>query len=76
MQQVDSNIENLYEGLEKKNLQCKIINQLMFEFPKESEMLPKDKYYVFNKQAKNYRKGVHLNPKWTKRSFRNNPEHF
>lgn len=76
MQLVDSNIENLYQGLKSQGLQLELVNKLKFEFAKESEMLPKDKYTVFNKTSRGYRKSVHLVPKWTKKSFRSNPEHF
>ncbi|ODV98149.1 hypothetical protein PACTADRAFT_78554 [Pachysolen tannophilus NRRL Y-2460] len=76
MQLVDQNIENLYKGLAENNLSCKAVDFLKNEFPKESEMLPKNKYTVFNKTSRNYRKGVHLVPKWTKKSLRENPEFF
>ncbi|GMF98294.1 hypothetical protein B5S30_g4056 [[Candida] boidinii] len=76
MQLVDSNIANLYEGLKNNNLECKRIENLVNHFPKESEMLPKDKYTVFNKHARGYRKGVHFVPHWTKLSLRKNPENF
>lgn len=29
------------------------------EMPREEEMLPKDKYTMFDKKAKRYRKGIH-----------------
>ncbi|GMM31188.1 mitochondrial 54S ribosomal protein YmL31 [Martiniozyma asiatica (nom. inval.)] len=76
MQQVDSNISALYEGLKSQQLKTHKTDQLMFEFPKESEMKAKDKYFVFNKHSKGYRKGAHFVPKWTKLSLRNNPENF
>ncbi|KAI0464299.1 hypothetical protein LJB42_001905 [Komagataella kurtzmanii] len=76
MQLVDSNIDIIYQGLTKEGLSCKVIDNLKQNFPKEHEVLPKNKYTVFNKTAKNYRKGVHLVPKWTKKSLRENPEFF
>ncbi|CAH6720048.1 54S ribosomal protein L31, mitochondrial [[Candida] jaroonii] len=51
----------------------KKIDYLKYQFPKENEMLPKDKYTTFDKKAKNYRKLVFKVPKWTKKSFRENP---
>ena len=36
------------------------------ELPKQHEMPPKDKYTVFSRQAKGYRKGIHKVPKWTR----------
>lgn len=76
MQQVDENIKNLYEGLQQNGLETKRTNKLMFEFPKECDMDPKDKYTVFNKHSKGYRKAVHFVPKWTKLSLRRNPKNF
>lgn len=76
MRTVDSNIEALYEGLTANGMSAKKITDLKFNFPKESEMAPRDKYTVFNKHARGYRKGVHFVPKWTKLSLRENPENF
>ncbi|ODV86548.1 hypothetical protein CANARDRAFT_27742 [[Candida] arabinofermentans NRRL YB-2248] len=76
LQQVDSNIENLYNGLVANNLSAKRISHLMFNFPKEKDMDPKDKYTVFDKHSRGYRKGVHFVPKWTRLSLRKNPENF
>lgn len=45
-------------------------------FPKEPEMSATDKYSVFNRYSKGYRKGIHKVPKWTKLSIRRNPRHF
>jgi hypothetical protein len=36
------------------------------ELPKEHEMPARDKYTVFNKLSKGYRKGIHKVPKWTR----------
>ena len=36
------------------------------ELPKEHEMPAKDKYTIFSKTAKGYRKGIHKVPKWTR----------
>lgn len=53
----------------------RLLNKSSF-FPKESQMSSKDKYTVFDKKAKDYRKGVHKVPKWTKLSLRRNPKFF
>ncbi|CCF57940.1 hypothetical protein KAFR_0D02920 [Kazachstania africana CBS 2517] len=45
-------------------------------FPQEKQMSSKDKYTVFDKKAKGYRKGIHKVPKWTKVSARKNPQFF
>lgn len=76
MQLVDANIENLFNGLKENELSAKKVTNLMNNFPRESEMLPKDKYTVFNKHSRGYRKSVHHVPKWTKLSLRDNPENF
>ena len=79
MRLVDHNIEVLYQSLKKAGEELtgyRNIDALKVDFPKESEMLPRDKYTTFNRKAKDYRRSVHLEPKWTKRSFRKNPEHF
>lgn len=51
----------------------KKLDYLKYILPKESEMSPKDKYTTFDKKAKDYRKLVLKVPKWTKKSFRENP---
>ncbi|AET40491.1 mitochondrial 54S ribosomal mL60 domain-containing protein Ecym_6095 [Eremothecium cymbalariae DBVPG len=45
-------------------------------FPSESQMSYKDKYTIFNRYSKQYRKGIHKVPKWTKVSNRSNPKNF
>ena len=51
----------------------KVIERWKAEMPTEQEMLPRDKYTMFDKKAKKYRKGVHKLPKWTRVSQRLNP---
>lgn len=83
MQQVDSNIEHIYQGLiqlQQKPDGAKTgynkIDHLKFTMPKESEMTPRDKYTTFHKNSPEYRKDLHLIPKWTKKSFRENPKYY
>lgn len=79
MKLVDHNINILYSSLKIRGSNStgyKKIDHLKFAVPKHSKMLPRDKYTTFDKKAKGYRKSVHLVPKWTKKSFRENPEHF
>ncbi|QLG72581.1 hypothetical protein HG535_0D02890 [Zygotorulaspora mrakii] len=45
-------------------------------FPKEFQMSSKDKYTVFDKKEKDYRKGIHKVPKFTKLSLRRNPKFY
>ncbi|QLL30542.1 hypothetical protein HG536_0A03600 [Torulaspora globosa] len=53
----------------------RLLNKSSF-FPKENQMSSKDKYTVFDRKSKDYRKGVHKVPKWTKLSLRRNPKFF
>lgn len=79
MKMVDENIEVLYQSLKKGDEKLtghKKIDYLKFDFPKEHEMTPRDKYTTFDKKVKGYRKWVHLVPRWTKKSFRENPKYF
>ncbi|OQN98521.1 hypothetical protein B0A48_15782 [Cryoendolithus antarcticus] len=54
----------------------KLVERWKAEMPTEREMLPKDKYTMFDRKAKGYRKGVHKLPKWTRVSQRVNPPGF
>lgn len=79
MRLVDSNIQAIYRSLKvdgERLTGYKKIDYLMFDFPKEKQMTARDKYTTFDKKAKGYRKSVHLVPKWTKKSFRENPKYF
>ncbi|KAJ1921563.1 hypothetical protein H4219_000600 [Mycoemilia scoparia] len=58
---VDSVIDTLVEsGVQFKQL------DLAKKLPKEHEMNPRDKYTTFSRTARNYRKGIHKVPKFTK----------
>ncbi|ABN65413.1 predicted protein [Scheffersomyces stipitis CBS 6054] len=83
MKQVDQNIENIYTALvahegkkQGESTGYAKIDHLKFSMPKESEMAPRDKYTTFTKHSKTYRKDLHLVPKWTKKSFRENPKYY
>lgn len=54
----------------------KLIERWKVEMPTEAEMLAKDKYTLFDRKHKGYRKGVHKLPKWTRVSQRLNPPGF
>ncbi|KAH3678414.1 hypothetical protein WICMUC_001431 [Wickerhamomyces mucosus] len=75
---VDDLIKTVFSGLNKTSKPHEFQNLIdkYSRFPKESEMKAKDKYTVFNKNEKGYRKSVHRTPKWTKVSRRVNPEYF
>ncbi|ODV92958.1 hypothetical protein CANCADRAFT_23278 [Tortispora caseinolytica NRRL Y-17796] len=76
METVDSNIEILKTSLESKGETFKRLDEFMQKVPKQKDMKPYDKYFVFNKTAKGYRKGIHLTHRWTKKTIRNPPEGF
>lgn len=54
----------------------KAIERWKVEMPTEQEMIPRDKYTMFDRKARGYRKGVHKLPKWTRVSQRLNPPGF
>ncbi|CAN3354284.1 large ribosomal subunit protein mL60 [Diutina catenulata] len=83
MQMVDANIEAIYSGviaLQGKQqgdaTGLSKVDFLKFDMPKENELTPRDKYTAFDKKVKNYRKDLHLVPKWTKKTFRVFPKYF
>lgn len=46
-------------ALAKKGETLKQLERWKAEMPTEAEMLPKDKYTMFDRKAKRYRKGIH-----------------
>lgn len=54
----------------------KLLERWKAEMPTEVEMLPKDKYTIFDRKVRGYRKGLHKLPKWTRLSQRVNPPGF
>lgn len=40
-------------------MSMKKVDRWKMEMPTEQEMLPKDKYTVFDRKVKRYRKGIH-----------------
>jgi len=41
---------------------AKAVERWYREMPREEEMLPKNKYTIFDRKEKRYRKGIHSNP--------------
>lgn len=78
LQLVDSNVAILLESIKQTGEKCEAVTRLEDPktFPTEKEMLPKDKYTVYSKHSKGYRKGIHKMPKWTRISQRVNPDNF
>lgn len=56
---VDSVVETLDNALAKRGESMKKVIRWKAEMPREEEMLPKDKYSVFDRKVKRYRKGIH-----------------
>lgn len=56
---VDLVIETVSNALAKKGETLKSLDRWKAEMPTEAQMLPKDKYTMFDRKAKRYRKGIH-----------------
>ena len=56
---VDSVVATLDAALAKKGQTLEAIERLKAEMPVEQEMLPRDKYTMFDRKEKKYRKGIH-----------------
>ncbi|KAH7313387.1 ribosomal protein subunit L31 [Stachybotrys elegans] len=76
MRAVDSVVATLDSALAKQGHKLESIQRWQAEMPTEAEMLPRDKYTMFSRYAKKYRKGIHKLPKWTRVSQRVNPPGF
>ncbi|KAK4106153.1 mitochondrial ribosomal protein L31 [Parathielavia hyrcaniae] len=70
---VDQVVETLSNALAKKGETLKSLERWKAEMPTEAQMLPRDKYTMFDRKAKRYRKAIHKLPKWTRVSQRINP---
>ncbi|KAI1330462.1 mitochondrial 54S ribosomal protein YmL31 [Xylariaceae sp. FL0255] len=70
---VDAVVATLDSALSKKGETLKSLEVWKDTMPTEAEMLPKDKYTMFDRKEKRYRKGIHKLPKWTRVSQRVNP---
>ncbi len=56
---MDTVISVVDTALAKQGLATKAVERWKAEMPREEEMLPKDKYTIFDRKEKRYRKGVH-----------------
>ncbi|KAK2756711.1 hypothetical protein FQN54_005157 [Arachnomyces sp. PD_36] len=74
---VDKVVDTVSEAL-KRNFGAtnKAVERWYAEMPREEEMVPKDKYTIFDRKERKYRKGIHKLPKWTRVSQRVNPPGF
>ncbi|TGZ84664.1 mitochondrial ribosomal protein L31 [Ascodesmis nigricans] len=76
LQRVDEVIDTLESALKKQGESIAAIERWRHEMPTEAEMEARDKYTMFDRKSKTYRKGVHKTPKWTRISQRLNPPGF
>jgi hypothetical protein len=56
---VDQVVDTLSAALARQGQSTKAVERWYAEMPREEEMLPKDKYTIFDKKEKTYRKGIH-----------------
>jgi hypothetical protein len=56
---VDRVVDTVNAALQKNGMSSKAIDRWYAEMPREEEMLPKDKYTIFDRKEKTYRKGIH-----------------
>ncbi|KAI8968589.1 mitochondrial ribosomal protein L31-domain-containing protein [Mycotypha africana] len=68
-------VDNVISTVADSGVQCKALDRAL-ALPKESEMLPREKYTVFTRTGKNYRKSIHKVPKFTKTTNRTSPRGF
>lgn len=47
------------QALAKKGMEIKPVERWKAEMPKEQEMVPRDKYTIFDRKEKKYRKAIH-----------------
>jgi hypothetical protein len=52
------NVDGVIEAIQKSGVNCSALERAL-QLPKEGEMLPKDKYTVFSRTARDFRKSVH-----------------
>jgi hypothetical protein len=56
---VDRVVDTISAALERNGQTSKAVTRWYAEMPREEEMLPKDKYTLFDKKEKSYRKSIH-----------------
>ncbi|KAH9881123.1 hypothetical protein J1614_001617 [Plenodomus biglobosus] len=59
LRHVDSVVATLDTALRRLGTSMKKVERWKAEMPTEEEMLPRDKYSVFDRKVKRYRKGIH-----------------
>jgi hypothetical protein len=56
---VDTVVATVDRALAKQSITTKAVERWKTEMPVEQEMLPKDKYTIFDRKENKYRKGIH-----------------
>lgn len=59
---MDRVVDTLSAALTRTGQSTKAVERWYAEMPREEEMLPKDKYTLFDKKEKSYRKSIHSMP--------------
>lgn len=59
LRHVDGVVATLDAALAKQGKALPAVERWKAQMPKEEEMLPKDKYTIFDRKEKRYRKGIH-----------------
>lgn len=59
LRRVDRIVACVDNALAKQGMVAAAVERWKFEMPTEAEMEPRDKYTLFDRNAKKYRKGVH-----------------
>lgn len=52
-------VDTLDAALQRNGQTTRTLERWYGEMPREEEMLPKDKYTIFDKKERTYRKGIH-----------------
>lgn len=73
---VDAVVATLDQALSKRGLTLGAIERWKKDMPGHDEMVPRDKYTIFDRKVRGYRKSIHKLPKWTRVSQRVNPPGF
>ncbi|KAL1920117.1 mitochondrial 54S ribosomal protein mL60 [Calcarisporiella thermophila] len=68
-------VDDVIQTLADSGVRFKAL-ELAQQLPIESEMAARDKYTVFNRSSKGYRKSIHKVPKFTKQTIRTSPPGF
>ncbi|TFK55257.1 60s ribosomal protein l31 [Heliocybe sulcata] len=68
-------VDSVIEAVRASGVECKALTEAL-QLPKEHEMPAKDKYTAFSPHSRNYRKGIHKVPKFTRITQRVNPKGF